>query len=509
MTASPSRTYVFGKLRPTGLVGARQLGEQVVLAAGVTLGVAAGYVLSSHTALAVVGSALPIVLAALVVYAPYRPRGARERRTLYRWWRILAHRRQALRRTGGVWVSPAIEAGTHTDGTAPKSAVAEPEGLEGMTWIPVTVRGRDAVVILQPQSGCVTATLEIASPGLGGKDVDEQTVALERWRELLDGFGNTVDTPVKRVQVLARQLKSDPYAHQRHLATRDASAATANVPRWLTESYAELADAVSTSAEEHRYYITVHAAYTRDLAAEAEGQGDHGVATVLADALEELWTRCEDAELSVMAPLDGPALTALIRNSYDPDHAIWDTGLPRQHAFPRTVDIRHGTYFAARAAGSVVPWFHATAAVVAWPTTPVGPDFLSPLLIGMPDVIRTLAITQDLEPNDRAVARMLAEDTNNRAELHRSVQRGKNIDPRDVLAADATESRGMELARSGAAGAAVVGYLTVSARGAAELEKTRRVADARSRSANLRLEWLDLEHARAFANTLPFAGGIR
>ncbi|MFJ8385587.1 SCO6880 family protein [Streptomyces sp. NPDC094438] len=506
-----TRTYQFGKHRPTGLVGRRDLGEQVVLGCGAAGGIMSGFLFSGVPVLAGLGLALPIVVALVVVYAPYRPKGTAQRRTIYRWWRIKRYHRKALARTGGVWVSPAVEAGVRRDGTPPDAALTEPEGVAGMTWVPVTVRGQQAVVVLQPEAGCVTATLEVASPGLGGKEVGEQVVALERWGELLDAFGNTEEHPVKRIQVLARQMKSDPHAHRRFVAQRDESAATHEVPQWLKDSYDTLANAVSTSAEEHRYYITAHARFTRDLAADgaARGTGDEGVAAAMAAYLEELWSRCEDADLSVIAPLDEGRMTAFIRNSYDPDHAIWDTDLPQAHAFPRNVDVRDGAYVATRAAGSTDNWFHATAAVVSWPTTPVGPDFLSPLLIGMPDVIRTMSITQNLEPNDKAVERMLAEDTNNQAEMHRDRQRGKNLDPRDLIAANATGSRGMALASSGAAGSAVVGYITISARSSEELEKTKRTTASRARNAHLRIEWLDLEHARAFATTLPFAGGIK
>ncbi|MEU7183240.1 MULTISPECIES: SCO6880 family protein [Streptomyces] len=506
-----ARTYQFGKHRPTGLVGRRDLGEQAVLGCGAVAGLVCGYAFSAVPVLAGLGLVTPLALALLVVYAPYRPKGTAQRRTLYRWWRIKRYHRQALQRTGGVWVSPAIEAGVRPDGTAPDAALAEPEGIAGMTWLPVTVRGQKATVVLQPASRCVTATLEVASPGLGGKEISEQEVALERWGGLLDAFGNTEEHPVKRIQVLARQLKSDPSAHQRFIAQRDESAATANAPQWLKDSYATLANAVSTSAEEHRYYITAHARFSRDFAADASarGAGDEGIAAAMGSYMEELWERCEDADLSVIAPLDEGRLTAFIRNSYDPDHAIWDTHLPQAHAFPRNVDVRGGEHVATRAAGSTSSWYHATAAVTSWPTTPVGPDFLSPLLIGMPDVIRTVAITQNLEPNDAAVERMLREDTNNQAEMHRNATRGRNVDPRDRIASDATSSRGMALASSGAAGAAVVGYISVSARSAEELARTKRTTASRARSAHLRIEWLDLEHARAFANTLPFAGGIK
>ncbi|MEU8887295.1 SCO6880 family protein [Streptomyces sp. NPDC048442] len=506
-----SRTYQFGKHRPTGLFGRSDLGEQVVLGAGAALGLVCGYAFAGFTALAAFGAVAPIVAALVVVYLPYRPKGTSQRRTIYKWWRITRYHRMALRRTGGVWVSPAVEAGVRKDGTVPAAALAEPEGIAGMTWLPVTIRGQKAVVVLQPESRCVTATLEVTSPGLGGKEASEQVVALERWGELLDAFGNTEEHPVKRIQVIARQLKSDPHAHQRFIAQRDESSATANSPTWLKDSYDALSEAVSTSAEEHRYYVTAHARFNRDFAADAStrGTGDEGIAATMASYMEELWSRCEDADLSVVAPLDERGLTALIRNSYDPDHAIWDTGLPQAHAFPRNVDVREGAHVATRAAGSTDSWFHATAAVTDWPVTPVGPDFLSPLLIGMPDVIRSIAITQDLEPNGKAVDRMLDEDTNNQGEMLRNSQRGKNIDPRDLIAAAATGSRGMALAESGAAGAAVVGYMTISARSAKELERTKRTAGSRARGANLRIEWLDIEHARAFATTLPFAGGIQ
>ncbi|GAA2595963.1 hypothetical protein [Streptomyces axinellae] len=123
-------------------------------------------------------------------------------------------------------VSPAFETGVRRDGTPSDAALVEPEGIAGMAWMPVTVRGQKAVNVLQPEAGGVTGTLEIASPGLGGTEVGDQVVAQERWGELLDAFGNVEEHPVKRVQVLARQMKSDPCARQRFIAQRDESAAS-------------------------------------------------------------------------------------------------------------------------------------------------------------------------------------------------------------------------------------------------------------------------------------------
>ncbi|MFD8316285.1 SCO6880 family protein [Kitasatospora purpeofusca] len=504
-------SYVFGKDRPTGLVGKRDLGEQVLLVGAGAIAVVGGWIFSGTPVLAIPAIAVPVVLAVLTVLVPYKPKGAAARRTYYKWWRIQRDYKRTMRTTGGVWTSPAIEAGVQRDGTAPAAALEPAPGITSMRPLTGSVRGQDIAVVLQPELGCVTIALEVSSRGHAGKDRAEQALALERWGELLDSFGNSADNPIDRISVLARQLKSDPEAHQQYVATRAASPATAKVPAWLDRSYDALANAVSTSAEEHRYYVVAYASWSKDFAAEAHerGDGDEGILAVMSAAAEELWARCEDAELRVVAPVDLGTMTAIIRNTYDPDHAIWDDTLPLQHAFPRQVDVRDERYFRARAADSPTGWYHATAAVVSWPTTPVGPDFLAPLLIGLPDIIRTVAVTSHLEPNDRAVKRMLAEDTNNQAEIQRDLRKGKNIDPRDVIARDRASQRGMELAASGAAGSAIVGYITVSARTEKELAKAKRDTSAKSRSSQLGIEWLDLEHHRAIFNTLPFGGGIR
>ncbi|MEU9700176.1 SCO6880 family protein [Streptomyces sp. NPDC047981] len=505
------RTYVFGKPRPTGLVGKRDLGEQVLLVSAAAIAVLAGFIFSAVPVLAVMAIVLPVGAAAGAVFVPYKPKGASSRRTLYKWWKIQRDHKRTLKVTGGVWTSPAIEAGVRRDGTAPEAALEPAPGIQRMRPITTSVRGQDIAVVLQPELGCVTFALEIASRGHAGKDRSEQELALERWGALLDSFGNSTDNPIDRMSVLARQLKSDPEAHQQHIATRAQSPATAKVPGWLAQSYDALSDAVSTSAEEHRYYVVAYATWNKDFAAESyeRGEGDDGIAAVMAAAAEELWARCEDAELRVVAPMDLGALAALIRNSYDPDHLIWDESLPMQHAFPRQVEVVDKRWFRARAADSPDGWYHSTAAVVSWPNTPVGPDFMAPLLIGLPDVIRTVAVTTHLEPNDAAVKRMLSEDTNNQAEIQRDLRLGRNVDPRDLIATQATAKRGMELAASGAAGAAIVGYITVSARTEKELSKAKRDTGAKARSSHLGIEWLDLEHHRAFATTLPFAGGIK
>ena len=140
--------------------------------------------------------------------------------------------------------------------------------------------------------------------------------------------------------------------------------------------------------------------------------------------------------------------------------------------------------------------------------TPVGVNFLAPLLVQTPDAIRTVAVTMDLVPTDVAIDRMLSEKTNDEAEVARSGKLGRVSDPRDRAHTSRVDQRGEDLA-AGHAGVSLVGYVTVSARDPERLARDKRTIRAAAGKSFLKLEWCDREHHRAFANTLPFGAGIR
>ncbi|MBO0518506.1 hypothetical protein J0695_43425, partial [Streptomyces beijiangensis] len=83
-----------------------------------------------------------------------------------------------------------------------------------------------------------------------------------------------------------------------------------------------------------------------------------------------------------------------------------------------------------RESSTRAPWCHSTAWVKEWPMTPVGVNFLAPLLVHTPDVIRTVAVCMDLEPTEIAIERMLTEKTNDEAEASRAAKMNRTVDPR-------------------------------------------------------------------------------
>ena len=196
---------------------------------------------------------------------------------------------------------------------------------------------------------------------------------------------------------------------------------------------------------------------------------------------------------------------------YDPAHPIDDAGgMSRRAAWPAELDATAPTWLSSktRESATELPRYHATAWIKEWPLTPVGVNFLAPLLVHTPDVIRTVAVCMDLEATDVAIERMLAEKTNDDADSSRSAKLGRVADPRDLAHSDRIDQRGDDLA-GGAGGANIVGYVTVTSNNPDDLARDKRTIRAAAGKSYLRLEWCDREHHRAFVNTLPFASGLR
>jgi hypothetical protein len=504
------RTYLIGRARPNAIIGKnRETGEIALIVIGAFLGMMCGLIIPI----------LPIRIAGLVgfpllafaaVFMPYR------QRTFYKWFEINRSYRRTLR-TGATYRSGAIEAGTRLDGR--EVEVGPPPGIGRITWLSAPFGPDEVAVLLHLERRTATAVIEIEGPGVGLRDSEDQEALVERFGTLLKHVANG-DGFVTRIQMLARTLPADPDAHAKDVAQRG----DPNTPAWLAGSYDQLQSMVSTSSEQHRAYLVACMHYTRELAAEAttiaragtRGRGgrmtrDEGLAIVMARELNDICARLAEADIRVRQPLGQARLSSLLHSMYDPDHPIDHIqAMTRRNAWPAELDATEPTFLQAKTRESVTrePWCHATAWVKEWPMTPVGVNFLAPLLVHTPDVIRTVAVTMDLEPTDVAIERMLTEKTNDDAEASRAAKMNRVVDPRDVHHTSRVDQRGEDLA-SGAAGVNLVGYLTVSSRSPEALARDKRTIRASAGKSYLKLEWCDREHHRAFVNTLPFATGIR
>ena len=410
-----------------------------------------------------------------------------------------------------------MEAGTRLDGR--EIEIGPPPGIGRISWLAAPFGPDEIAVLLHADRRTVTAAIEIEGPGVGLRDSEDQEALVDRFGTLLKHVANG-DGFVTRIQMLARTLPADPDAHAKDVAAARGHAR----PR--------LAAAVVRPAAVHgvhqqraapRVPRRLHALHPRTRR-RGPGDGpcrpapggrkldrDAGLAVVMARELTDICSRLQEADIRVRQPLGQGRLASLVHSMYDPDHPIDHIqAMTKRNAWPAELDAMEPTYLQAktRESSTRAPWCHATAWVKEWPMTPVGVNFLAPLLVHTPDVIRTVAVTMDLEPTEVAIERMLTEKTNDEAEASRAAKMNRTVDPRDVASHSRLDQRGEDLA-SGAAGVNLVGYITVSSRSPEALARDKRTIRASAGKSYLKLEWCDREHHRAFVNTLPFATGIR
>ncbi|OII61518.1 hypothetical protein BJP40_04990 [Streptomyces sp. CC53] len=513
---TPRRTYLIGRARPNAVIGKnRETGEIALIVFGAFLGMMSGLLVPVLSLRIVMLAGFP-ALALAAVYVPYRGR------TFYRWYEINRSYKRVLRQ-GTTYRSGAMEAGTRLDGR--EIEIGAPPGIGRINWLAAPFGPDEIAVLLHADRRTVTAAIEIEGPGVGLRDSEDQEALVDRFGTLLKHVANG-DGFVTRLQMLARTLPADPDAHAKDVAQRG----DPNAPHWLLDSYDQLQSMVSTSSEQHRAYLVACMHYTRELAAEAHAiaraaqaarrasggrreklDKDAGLAVVMARELTDICARLAEADIRVRQPLGQSRVASLIHSMYDPDHPIDHIqAMTKRNAWPAELDAVEPTHLQAKTRESTTraPWCHATAWVKEWPMTPVGVNFLAPLLVHTPDVIRTVAVTMDLEPTEIAIERMLTEKTNDEAEASRAAKMNRTVDPRDIAAHGRLDQRGEDLA-SGAAGVNLVGYITVSSRSPEALARDKRTIRASAGKSYLKLEWCDREHHRAFVNTLPFATGIR
>ncbi|MCB8907809.1 MULTISPECIES: SCO6880 family protein [unclassified Streptomyces] len=508
---APRRTYLVGRARPNAIVGKnRETGEIALIIVGAFLGMMSGLLVPLLPLRIALLAGLPM-LAIAAVYLPYK------HRTFYKWFEINRSYKRMLKR-GTAYRSVVSESGTHLDGR--EVEVGPPPGIGRVGWLAAPFGPDEIAVLLHADRRTVTAAIEIEGPGVGLRDSEDQEALVDRFGTLLKHVANG-DGFVTRLQMLARTLPADPDAHAKDVGQRG----DPHAPTWLMESYDQLQSMVSTSSEQHRAYLVACMHYTRELAAEANAMAraakhasgarkldrDAGLAVVMARELTDICARLAEADIRVRQPLGQSRLASLVHSMYDPDHPIDHIqAMTKRNAWPAELDAMEPTYLQAktRESSTRAPWCHATAWVKEWPMTPVGVNFLAPLLVHTPDVIRTVAVTMDLEPTEVAIERMLTEKTNDEADASRAAKMNRTVDPRDIAAHGRLDQRGEDLA-SGAAGVNLVGYITVSSRSPEALARDKRTIRASAGKSYLKLEWCDREHHRAFVNTLPFATGIR
>jgi hypothetical protein len=345
------------------------------------------------------------------------------------------------------------------------------------------------------------ATLEVeAERDFGGLDEPERESLIAAFEHLLRTTAES--GRIRRLQWTLRVVPTDPTGHARDVAQRrDRTAAT-----WLHDSYDQLQQRVAISAEDRRLFVTIGIPYNQALVAEARNYATlgEGFARVVGAELETFIRALPLSQLKLVRTLDEPTLCSLMHSLYDPTHQIDDSlGLNRANLWPAEVDGRNARYVKTRTWSNPQPWYSATAWFRELPATPVRVNFLAPLLLWIDHAIRTVTIVMDLEESERALSRALSDLTNEIGQGSTGIVQNPREKAARSHAAQTVEELG-----EGYAGVTLTGYVTVSAPSEKELGQVKDIVRGAIIKSRMRPEWLETEHWRAFATTLPLGLGL-
>ena len=279
----------------------------------------------------------------------------------------------------------------------------------------------------------------------------------------------------------------------------------------ILHSYISLIDQASpvTQRQDVHLALQVSARRARRQIRQAGG-GDLGAGRLLTQQLQALQAQLERADIGVEGALPPRLLGQSLREAWAP------AAFPRLRLAPR----RDPGADEGVAPGNAGPlharsdWrfyetdsaLHASYWISEWPRTPVGPDYLIPLLLQSGARMAVSVCTDPVDPL-RARRDLEMERTEQLADEELRRRHGFRTSIDSHRQADAVERREAELA-DGHAEFRFCGHITISAATAEELERACGRVEEQARASCLDVRRMDGEHDLGFACTLPLCRGI-
>ena len=351
-----------------------------------------------------------------------------------------------------------------------------------------------------------TAVLAVRPQSFALCDSEEQARRLAGWGSVLAGLARE-GSPVCRVQWLERTAPAD----DGELLRAAQACLTLPADHPLASAYLHLLDQAGPATQAHEAYVALQVDAKRaPRLVKAGGGGDEGALAVLRRELATLSSGLAGAEVVVDGALSPRALAKAIRVAFDPGARA---GLARRAA----LDPDRAGVFPAAAWPSATDdgWasyraddtHHTVYWVEEWPRTPVGPDFLSPLLLGT-RCARVVSLTVEPVPPGRAARQVEATRTADLADEELRRRGGFLPSARRRRQHEGVERREEELA-DGHADCRFSGYVAVSAPDPDALEAACGEVEQLAQQCRLQLTRQRGRQEEAFAWTLPLWRGLR
>ena len=493
-----ARRYRFGPIEERGVVGPLRLGQVAVLAGAAAIGLGALYLLRSWA-----GMGLAMVLFAAAAAAVLVPL---EGRTLEAWAPIAL--RWVLRsgegRRGWRSAAPGAGVGGGEEGAEPSL----PPALAGLRMLEAPYGADRVGVLLDRDARTYTVALAVRAGAFGLLDGGEQERKLDAWGSVLASLARD-GGPVRRLQWIERTLPAQGDELAAYLqAGRDRSVP---LDSGLVSSYIELVEAAAPATREHEILLCLQIEERRAARElRRRGGGERAACELALREAESLAERLSIAEVEVLGLLRPRRYAEAIRDAFDPfgrqgraRAALGEadrTGVDPALMGPLAEEAGWATHRTDSA-------HHATYWVSSWPRSDVGATFLAPLLM-QTAALRTVAVCLEPIAPQVAIRRAEAARTAEASEELQRERQGFMTTARIARRRQAAARKEEELA-DGHALMRHVGYVTVSARSAAELEHTATEVEHAAALSRLELQRLYGEQAAGFTFTLPLARGLR
>ena len=364
-------------------------------------------------------------------------------------------------------------------------------------------------MIRDAAAGALTAVVAVRVRAFGLLPTNEHEARLARWGELLAGLART-RSPIRRLQTLQRSLPADGDGLWRHFfEARDTSVGEDTA---VADSYASLLDDARQITQDREILLAVqiderrawsraaHDAQLQHLDRDAQARA------ILLRELRSFVTRFQPVDAEVAGVLTADQLVTAIRNAYDPfrrSRLTKETAdvVPGLLDFgPTAAERRWRSY---RAEGAC----HRTYWIAQWPRLPVGPLFMTPLLLGAHAVLSVSVVFEPIAP-ERARRGAEAAITSDEADEEVRTRRGFRTSAVQRRKQDAAIRREEELA-SGHEEVRFAGYVTVSAPTEAQLDDSCSEVEHAAEQARLDLLPLWGEQDAGFVHgALPLARGL-
>ena len=500
-----SESFSFGPLERRGIVGGLRASQAAIIVIACAAAVIVVRALPSGRGLVL--GALLIAAACAIAFIPVHGR------TLEQWSPVLLGWYLVRRRGDDRYRSavPMLGARAALDGTAAEVCSSLPPSMAGCEILSVPVEGGLEVGVLSDAAfGTLTAVLAVRVKAFGLLAEADQERRLSRWGRVLAGLARN-DGLVRRVSVLERTVPSDGDEMQRYLVeARDQALPLGDA---ALRSYEALLRTAGHVTQDHELFVALQVDQRR-AAGGARGRvadARQAACAVLVRELLSFAGRFEPADVVVEGALNPRMLSRAIRLAFDP------YGRERANRFAAA----NGSTCGIDAAGlgpiaADTAWdsyrtdsaIHRTYWVAQWPRLAVGPAFLTPLLLNA-QVVRSVAITLEPVPPDRARRTVEAAVTSDEADEQLRAERGFRTTARRRKQQQGTLRRETELAE-GHQEVRFSCFVTVSARDPEELELACDRVEQAAHQAYLDLQPLWGQQDVGFTQgALPIGRGLR